>query len=536
MLLIAAALAGLEWRPLDAATVAEARKERRLLLLDLEAVWCHWCHVMDATTWQDPGVEKAVRRHFVPVRVDQDARPDLAGRYREHGWPAIVVLDPEDLSDRAIGSGYHDPDALLALLQQARRSRAPAPPPPREPHLLAPDDREALEARLADTWDPADRAWGQGGHRFVAWRNVEHGVLHGDPEAQERARQALDAGRALVDPVWGGVYQYSTHGDWEHPHFEKLLVFDAEIGRVYALAHQRWGRPEDLATARQILLHVTTWLDDPSGGFRTSQDADVVQGEHASAYFALDDAGRRALGVPRVDPSVYAGPTGLAVDALVALWRASGDPVALERALRAGAWLRQPGTPYLADALGAGRGFMALFSATGDRAWLDATTALLDDVRTLAGPSGFVGGPPRPDAPAPVAVPDDDIDLGRLALRVFRATGDDRHRELADLALGHGTAGRLAGRGWHVGAVLSADSERSASPPHVVVVGGPDADALFAATRGLPPTATVERLADGKPGADGTVYPDGPAAFLCADGRCSSPLTDPAEVAARCAW
>ncbi|MCB9678278.1 MAG: thioredoxin domain-containing protein [Alphaproteobacteria bacterium] len=548
-LLLGLALASdIAWRDLDAAALEDARDGGRLVFLDLEAVWCHWCHVMDATTYTDPRVQKALKKHFVAVKVDQDARPDLSRRYRKWGWPALVVLDPETLEDRAIGAGYHDPDELLALLRAGRTGSAGSQRSV-EPGgtALSTEQRAELEARLGAAYDETHAGWGAH-HKWVPWRNVEHAVSTGDPEAVWRAQATLDAGRKLVDPVWGGVYQYSTHGDWDHAHFEKLVRFEAEIGRAYALAHQAWGRPEDLASARQILAHLTTWLDDPSGGFHPSQDADLVPGEHSAGYFALDDAGRRALGIPRVDPNLYAADTGLAVTALVALWRASGDDAVLARAVKGGEWLlserthdgrvfRGPGSDaYLADAVEAGRGWMALYAATGERHWLDATVRALEPVEAhhRAPDAGYLAGEPRPDTPPPVRDRDENLELARLANLVGHATGDAKHGDMARHALRFVAApDTLKSTGWHVGGVLLVDAELAAVPVHIVVTGeGPAADALFAETRAVPAYAIVERLAPGEAGANGVEYPDlgEPAAFFCADGRCSAPMSDPTEL------
>ena len=70
-------------------------REKRLVLLDLVAVWCHWCHVMEETTYRDPEVVAQIRAHFVAVRVDQDSRPDLSNRYEDYGWPATVIFDAD---------------------------------------------------------------------------------------------------------------------------------------------------------------------------------------------------------------------------------------------------------------------------------------------------------------------------------------------------------------------------------------------------------------------------------------------------------
>src|SRR5438132_6490487 len=82
-----AAAEPIPWEDWSEGAFVRAREQKRLVLLDLGAVWCHWCHVMDETTYRDPKVVEEIRRHFIPLRVDQDARPDLSNRYEDYGWP-----------------------------------------------------------------------------------------------------------------------------------------------------------------------------------------------------------------------------------------------------------------------------------------------------------------------------------------------------------------------------------------------------------------------------------------------------------------
>src|SRR5579862_250120 len=89
----AAAPAPLDWVSWSDDVFARAKREDRFVLLDLEAVWCHWCHVMDATTYQEAEAVGLLRSKFIAVKVDQDARPDLASRYEDWGWPATIVFD-----------------------------------------------------------------------------------------------------------------------------------------------------------------------------------------------------------------------------------------------------------------------------------------------------------------------------------------------------------------------------------------------------------------------------------------------------------
>ncbi|MGA2536830.1 MAG: DUF255 domain-containing protein, partial [Terracidiphilus sp.] len=82
----------LEWQPWSDVAFTQARVEKKFVLLDLEAVWCHWCHVMDDITYRDPIVMRLLKQKYILVKVDQDARPDISNRYQDYGWPATVVF------------------------------------------------------------------------------------------------------------------------------------------------------------------------------------------------------------------------------------------------------------------------------------------------------------------------------------------------------------------------------------------------------------------------------------------------------------
>src|SRR5437762_14095804 len=83
----------IKWVAWNDSVFARAKREHRFVLLDLEAVWCHWCHVMDETTYADPKVAALIHARYIEVKVDQDSRPDLSNRYEDYGWPATVVFN-----------------------------------------------------------------------------------------------------------------------------------------------------------------------------------------------------------------------------------------------------------------------------------------------------------------------------------------------------------------------------------------------------------------------------------------------------------
>lgn len=101
------------WRPWGDEAFAEAKAQDRPILLSLSAVWCHWCHVMDETSYSDPGVISYVNQHFVPVRVDNDQRPDINARYNLGGWPTTAFLTPD--GELMTGGTYIPPEAMLEI-------------------------------------------------------------------------------------------------------------------------------------------------------------------------------------------------------------------------------------------------------------------------------------------------------------------------------------------------------------------------------------------------------------------------------------
>jgi uncharacterized protein YyaL (SSP411 family) len=84
--------AKIAWQPWSEAAFDRAKIDRKLVLLDLGAVWCHWCHVMDKETYGNPEIAAYMDEHFVAIHVNQDERPDLANRYEDYGWPATILF------------------------------------------------------------------------------------------------------------------------------------------------------------------------------------------------------------------------------------------------------------------------------------------------------------------------------------------------------------------------------------------------------------------------------------------------------------
>ena len=178
-------------------------------------------------------------------------------------------------------------------------------------------------------------------HKFLDWNNTEYLMargLDGNAQSAAMARQLLDGELKLIDPVWGGVDQYSI-GDWDHPHFEKLIQMQAENVRIYALAYATYHEPAYLAAAKKIHGYVRAFLTSPDGTVYTSQDADIVDGQAPEPYYKLAMRPGASQGIPRVDTHVYARENGWWIAALCQLYAVTGDATYRNEAVRDANWI-----------------------------------------------------------------------------------------------------------------------------------------------------------------------------------------------------
>jgi len=556
-----------EWSP---EIFAQAKRENKFVLLDLEAVWCHWCHVMAEVTYPDPTVVKLMQSRYLAVRVDQDSRPDISNRYEDYGWPATVIFAP-DGNELVKRQGYIPPKGMIALLQAVITDPTPGPSVRPEKIVTAATATELGDARRAELvqkwtegYDTKAGGWGFS-HKYLDWDSVEL-ALHlspADPPAAQQARDTLRLQRKLIDPVWGGVYQYSAGGDWNEPHFEKIMQMQAENLRIYAQAYARWHDPADLASAVAIHGYLRKFLTSPDGVVYTSQDADLVPGEHSADYYALDDAGRRARGIPRIDRHIYARENGWVIVALCQLAAVTGDDTYRHEAMRAARWVmahralpdggfRHDETdkagPYLGDTLAMGRAFLALHQLTQGREWLEHATAAGHYIAkhfTRGTEAGFASSDTTVKAfPAPRPQFEENVALIRWSVALARTTGREEFRMLAGTALRWILApATAAGRGFYVSGLLLAEDEARTDPVHVAIVGhkdDPTAQAMFAAALRLPDASKLIEWWDRREGPaprGEAIYPelDYAVAFLCANGACSSPIKSEAALEARLA-
>ena len=299
-----------------------ARALDRPVLVDVGAVWCHWCHVMDETTYSDPEVASFINEHFIPIKVDRDERPDVDRRLQEmaqlvsgqSGWPLTVFTTPGGeviwaatyLPPRDMGRAPGMLTALKAVLEAYRERRSDIAKFAEELrsevaawHSPAPGEPERgiqleLLAALASGFDAENGGFG-GAPKFPPITQLEllltRYFYDGVGLYRRMAEATLDAMAlgGVYDHLLGGFFRYSTDRMWLIPHYEKLLIDNAELLAIYAEAYAIFGKPLYLRTARGI----TAWFDEfmrrPGGGYHASQDADV-EGEEGGYYrWALDE-------------------------------------------------------------------------------------------------------------------------------------------------------------------------------------------------------------------------------------------------------
>lgn len=555
----------LNWLPWSDGVFAQAKHQQKFVLLDLEAIWCHWCHVMDATTYRDPKVIALLNKKYLTVKVDQDSRPDLSNRYEDYGWPATVVFDG-DGHEIVKRQGYLSPEEMASMLQAIIDDPSPGPSVqpegkiefPANP-LLAADLRKTLDQDYFAGYDGKLGSWGTD-QKFLDWDSVEYAMelaAHGDARAEHMARQTLDAQLQLIDPVWGGVYQYSTDGVWTKPHFEKIMAMQAENLRIYADAYAQFNDPKYQQAAESIRNFLKDFLTSPEGAFYTSEDADVVEGKHSAEYFALNDQQRRAQGIPRVDKHIYSRENGWAITAFATLYAVTGEQDALDRATRAADYITQHralpnggfrhgttdvGGPFLGDSLSMSRAFLTLYAVTGDRKWLRRAEISMQFVahnfQAKAGAGFLTTVAPTDHAYRPHPQRDENVAVARVANLLSHYSGDSTYHQMSEQAMRYLAAPAIAQR-LPVASVLLADYEVGRPPLHLTVVGpkdDPAAKDLFLAALRYP--ALYKRLEwwdtrEGKLPNPDVQYPavQKSAAYVCTERTCSPPIYKAAEVA-----
>ncbi|MCS7325632.1 MAG: DUF255 domain-containing protein [Thermoflexales bacterium] len=353
------------WREWGDEAFAEAKAQDKPILLGISAVWCHWCHVMDrgipgdpvhTGVYNDPQIAAYINEHFIPIRVDNDQRPDINARYNMGGWPTTCFLTPDgeliygatylapaqmrQLLPRVVEVWHNEREDVLAHLRA--NAQAIETPPPDTTALDAETVNNTVLTLITRNYDR--RNGGLGGGQKFPMSDVWALLLaryhqSGDTALLDMVVQTLIAmgTRGMYDRVAGGWFRYSTTPDWSVPHFEKMLEDHARLLPLYARAAQCCQLAGKHAEAETLLgvvhsaleyLQSTLLHDDARATyFAGSQDAD----EH---YYMLSRVERAQHAPPFIDWRLYTDWNALMVSALLEVSVVLERPALAELALR----------------------------------------------------------------------------------------------------------------------------------------------------------------------------------------------------------
>ena len=317
------------WMPWSDAAFARACAERKPILLDIGAVWCHWCHVMDGESYEDSAIADLLNRDFVCIKVDRDERPDVDTRYQravqalsgQGGWPLTAFLTPD--GEVFFGGTYFPPDnnpygrpGFHRVLQEIARAF-------REDQERVTTNARAIREHVVQSLDEAKPGTvsadilSTGADQMARLFDVRYGGFGTAPKFPHSAalefllarwhdsRGGLAWQREIVektlssmarggirDHVGGGFHRYSVDERWIVPHFEKMSYDNSELLRAYLSAYAAFGVP----LYKEVATGIVDWVSEimiskEEAAFATSQDADLTFGDDGDYWtWTLEEA------------------------------------------------------------------------------------------------------------------------------------------------------------------------------------------------------------------------------------------------------
>jgi len=315
------------WHAWGADAFERAKSEDKPILLDIGAVWCHWCHVMDRESYENPAIAAIINKFFVAMKVDRDERPDVDARYQaavsaisgQGGWPLTAFLTPDGRP--YFGGTYFPPDErygrpgfgrVLQTMAQVWRDRRDEALESAASVMAAIEHNESFSGRggelslaLVDKiagsalsqFDPRNGGFGSQPkfpHPAALDLLLELAMNRDNEQARDAFVTTLEkmARGGVYDQLAGGFHRYSVDERWVVPHFEKMIYDNTELLRNYVHGFQSFVRADFLETAGEIIAWLdSTMTDRERGGFYASQDADISLDDDGDYFtWTLDEA------------------------------------------------------------------------------------------------------------------------------------------------------------------------------------------------------------------------------------------------------
>ena len=320
----------IQWHEWGEEAFARAVRENKPVLLDIGAVWCHWCHVMDRESYDNPEIAQLINQRFIAIKVDRDERPDIDSRYQaavsavsgQGGWPLTAFLTPE--GKPFYGGTYFPPDdgygrpsfkrvlLSIAAAYQEKNDDVTAQAKMVENAIaqaesfagtradFSPRIIAAIVQSILQMFDPNHGGFGNAPkfpHPAAIDLLIDQYAASGDEQFRQGFLTTLEkmARGGVYDQLAGGFHRYSVDEHWGVPHFEKMSYDNSELLKNYVHAHQATGSEFFAAVARDIIRWMDEWLSDRErGGFYASQDADCSMDDDGD-YFTWTLAEARAV-------------------------------------------------------------------------------------------------------------------------------------------------------------------------------------------------------------------------------------------------